>query len=160
MALIFKRRHEIKKQEDPGARLMNRIIMVGLLLFLGFSVLNEKRVLDKTKLVWDASFVNSVNNKSENIRVIENDVLSFQLTEDEIEKIKDLPRNADGRVELFSLKLNRIYVREEPNTAPEAAQKQAEQLNAPLPVKVVEPAPAMPATEAPLKPEINNNMTP
>ncbi len=152
MALIFKRRHEIQKQqqEDPGSKLVNKMLMLGLVAFVLFSVLTEKRVLDNKLLIWQATVTPSSTNKADIIRVVENTPVSLAITEDDLEKLKNAPRTADGKIEVFNIVINQAMVDKQSPVAklPENKQPETKQ-NLPkdaLPVKVVEPAVVNPAS--------------
>ena len=121
MPIVFRRRNEIQKPDDPGAKLINRIITFGLIFFLGYSVLNEKRTLENTKLVWQASLTNNVTNHAEQRNLVENDTMIFKIDEADIEKIKSIPRDVDGKIPLFTVRINQILQKQPESPAPATA---------------------------------------
>ena len=170
MALLFKRKHEVKKQlqeQDAGNKLINKLLMIGLIIFIGMSVLNEKRALEKQKLVWEATAFNFPGQKSGKIRVVENEPFRITLSEEDIAKIKDLPRDADGNVEIFNMRMNQLIVKEEPKPTVKQTAKPAAQ---PAPVKTEKkevkdtkqnlPAEPKPETKEAPAPEAKTNVIP
>ena len=109
--MIFSRK-QVQKSEDPGAKLINRIIMLGLVAFMAFSVLSEKKVLEKTKYVWQAEKTNLATGMVETAPLTADREVVLALDEKDVEKLKTLPKNASGKIEVFKLKLTETVVKE------------------------------------------------
>jgi hypothetical protein len=112
--MIFRRPIKIQTVDDPGAKLMNRLLMWGLVAFVAFTVLSEKRVLDKTIYKWNVVVTNNTTGKTERLEIIENSDLVLALSEADIKKLASTPKNEAGNIPVYTLKLSQVAAKEAP----------------------------------------------
>lgn len=151
--MLFRHRYQLSKkqqQQDPGLRLINRMLMFGLIGFLGYSVLTEKRALETTRTVWNISLVNNISGKTEETALRENAVLQLTLDHAEVEKLKASLPDAYGRYPAFQLRISQVVVKPEaPKPAVNNEVKTEVKPETNLPAEAAKPAPAPAKTVTP-----------
>lgn len=114
--MLFRRRWQQQvRNEDPGTKLINRIMMLGLVAFVAFSVLSEKKALQQTKTVWNVSAFNNISGKDGIMRLPENNMVELALEPEDVQKIKDMKLEKGQSLPVFKLKMTQEVITQPAN---------------------------------------------